>query len=165
MNAVKIISIGQIKQYKTQYGDKDHISLTIRDISMTDPKHNIVAGMFVPQEGIWFRVGDTVLAEIVKNDKYINIKKIERFGDTGLPQLQKEPEVPVIHLKTPDPAYSEAFVKGEVDWDRKDRRVYAQNALRHADEWVHHIFEMGAKEKEVEYFRFAEKVYQWILNK
>lgn len=152
MRAIKIISIGQVSQVTTQYGTKDTIRLVVRDVSMTDPKHNISASMFIPKDGIWFKVGDMVLAEITQNGQYYNIKHLERF-DTE----QAEP--------SPPPPLTTFTVEGKVDWDGKDRRLYAQNACRHADVWVSNLTDFGIDDKEKEYFRFAEKVYKWIMSK
>ncbi len=55
--------------------------------------------------------------------------------------------------------------KENVNWLEKDRRMYAQNALRHADEWIKGVFEMGIEDKEKEYWRFAEEAYKWIISK
>jgi hypothetical protein len=76
-------------------------------------------------------------------------------GATHSPKVVEKPiEQPILATK-----------EEKVDWGQKDRRMYAQNALRHADEWIKSMPDSAPITAEQEYFRFAEEAYKWIISK
>lgn len=156
MRAIKIISIGQVSNVNTTYGLKQKVNLIVQDAS-TPQGQEIKTSWFLPKEGIWFNAGDTVLADLVQNGVYWNIKKIECMGEPIAPIVQNiQKEVKVVELpKSVEP----------VDWDGKERRMVRMNSLSHATELVKHDSDMDLNDKAKFVTTLAEIFELWIYRK
>lgn len=92
----------------------------------------------------------------VRDGKYKNILLAE-----GIKVLEKNVPVGVQPLVVDKVNRSEK----PVDWDAKELRMIAQNALRHADEWAKiNASVYNTVPKEEEYFAFAKKCIDFVYK-
>jgi len=158
MVAVKILGYSEPYKVSTQYGDKNKVNIMVRELSTGK---EIKTTMFEPKGGFWFKVGDEVLADIVVNDKYVNIKKVERMG--AMPEVPAPAPVQApVQAKPKENGYSNL---SKEEWAAKELRDFRSRALAQVSSKI----DIGKDESELEWaervimvaeLRFVDYIYR-----
>ena len=143
MNSFKVLNIGEAFTVDTQYGKKEKVTVKLEE---TTTKQKYAAGYFIPKNGIPFKMGEEILADVEVSGKYTNLKSVEKFT-----------------LPPPAPEAEE-----KVDWDGKEKRDFKGRSLMYASEAIKHCWPEKTFKDEGEYlgilFMTAERILDWIYQ-
>jgi hypothetical protein len=122
MVVVKILKIGKEFTVNVKNGNNPGPKQKVGIVCVEQSTKTEYDGtMWLEKEGIWFKVGDELIADIEVNGQYVNIKKLKKM---------ETPPAPPAKVEKPKDA-----VPQEV-WDKKDRMIVRQNVLSHSTEIV-----------------------------
>ncbi len=126
MVCIGIVEVVKRFMVETKYGQKEKVIVLVEQ---ADNKKRYEASMFVPKSGLPFNIGDQVLADIVIEGKYTNIKRVEPFGvkiEMPPPKVSKESTTNYNELP-PDP--KEENIVPQSVWDGKELRDFRSRVL------------------------------------
>jgi hypothetical protein len=115
MLLVKVLKVGKPFSVKTQYGPKDKVNVICLEQST---KTEYDTTMFVPKDGIFFKEGDEIMADIEVNGQYVNLKKAEKKELPPQPPAKVENKA----VSASNSATSNGLSKEE--WAEKEKRDF-----------------------------------------